>query len=253
MSIQLENMVPEYYVNKSRDFQLLCSTMDIFLGATEEKSKKILNNWSIETLDESLLPLMARKLGLSISDYIPPKILRNLCKIYPKALKYKGTLQAIRDLAYAVFSAYQEVYQLTVTPTDADKNCILISSDAVSGDEQYLDLVLPNIVPAGVTWQYSLGLTVKRPVITTPVASCEIYRLRGVGGTISRVMRGVPAESPDDVDISNANWSTSLSNKESTDSPPHPYSRVGFAQITNSIKNVGSVYIDKTIKNNTNQ
>ena len=127
MSIQLENMVPEYYVDRSRDFQLLCRTLNIFLGASEQQSKKMVNNWDVETLDESLLPLLARKLGFFVNEYIPPKILRNICKSWPRILRYKGTLQAVREAAYAVFSAYQEIYSLNVSFKKKDSNSFVIT------------------------------------------------------------------------------------------------------------------------------
>lgn len=249
MSVQLENMVPEYYVNRSRDFQLLCRTLNVFLGASEEQSRKIVNNWDIDTLDESLLPLMARKLGFLGNDYTPPKILRNICKAWPRILRYKGTLQAVREAAYAVFSAYQEIYSLEVAKKEGDSSTIVIISSASQGDEYYLDLILPYIVPAGMAWEYILGLVRKTAVQTSYSPKNEIYRIRGVGGTISRVMGGVP-NGLGAVDKSGMKWSESLPNPKDpkgTSYPPHPYSRVGFAQITNSINNVGTVYRDKTI------
>lgn len=247
MSVQLENMVPEYYVNRSRDFQLLCRTLNVFLGASEEQSRKIVNNWDIETLDESLLPLMARKLGFLGNDYIPPKILRNICKAWPRILRYKGTVQAVREAAYAVFSAYQEIYSLEVAKKEGDPSTIVIISSASQGDEYYLDLILPYIVPAGMAWEYILGLVRKTAVQTSYSPKNEIYRIRGVGGTISRVMGGISLSSLGTVAESDVEWSKSLPNTEGSSAPPHPYSRVGFAQIANSKENVGTIYRDKTI------
>lgn len=56
--------------------------------------------------------------------YIPPAILRNICKSYPRILKYKGTQQAVREAAYAVLSAHQEVTSLAVVyqPTSEVEN-----------------------------------------------------------------------------------------------------------------------------------
>lgn len=254
MSIQLENMVPEYYIDRSRDFQLLCRTLNIFLGASEQQSKKMVNNWDVETLDESLLPLLARKLGFFVNEYIPPKILRNICKSWPRILRYKGTLQAVREAAYAVFSAYQEIYSLNVSFKKKDSNSfvITITSSASQGDEYYLDLILPYIVPAGMGWEYVLGIVKKDNIKTSYALQHLIYRLRGVGGTISRVMGNISADGLGTVDNeSDAEWSDSLPNPEGSSPPPHPYSRVGFAQITNSKENVGTVYRDRNITNRT--
>ena len=89
--LHLENKTPEYFSEKSRDFQLLCRILNIFLNSSVEQGRKIVGNWSIATLDESLLALMARRLGFMEGSYIPPAILRNICKSYPRILKYTGT------------------------------------------------------------------------------------------------------------------------------------------------------------------
>lgn len=243
MSVQLENMVPEYYVDRSRDFQLLCRCLNIFLGASEENSKKIITNWSVDTLDESLLPLMARKLGFLADSYIPPKILRNICKAYPHIIKYKGTLQAVREAAYAVFSAYQEVYSLNVSlSSDATTPYnLVITSNASQGDEQYLDLILPFIVPAGMTWSYVLGLSNRPQYISSVTPEVYITRLRGYGIAISKVMRGAGKEKPS---TETKDWTE---NFNSTDEKSiEQYSRVGFAQISSKVTN-GFIVLDKEL------
>lgn len=199
--LHLENKTPEYFSETSRDFQLLCRVLNIFLNSSVEQERKIVGNWSIETLDESLLALMARKLGFMEGSYIPPAILRNICKSYPRILKYKGTQQAVREAAYAVLSAHQEVTALNViysTSTQGSDNkyysdpYIHIECNVTSGDEIYLEKLYPYILPAGVRYDYTLNITRSYGSGTKMVSPITISRTRGWGGAVSQVVGTAP-------------------------------------------------------------
>lgn len=199
--LHLENKTPEYFSEKSRDFQLLCRILNIFLNSSMEQGRKIVGNWSIETLDESLLALMARKLGFMEGSYIPPAILRNICKSYPRILKYKGTQQAVREAAYAVLSAHQEVTALNViysALTQGSDNkyysdpYIHVECNVTSGDEVYLEKLYPYILPAGVRYDYTLNITRSYGSGTKLTSPVTISRTRGWGSAISRIIGSKP-------------------------------------------------------------
>ena len=200
--LHLENKTPEYFSENSRDFQLLCRVLNIFLNSSVEQGRKVAGDWSIETLDESLLALMARKLGFMESSYIPPAILRNICKSYPRILKYKGTQQAVREAAYAVLSAHQEVTALNViySPktlksdnTSESDPYIHVECNVTSGDEAYLEKLYPYILPAGVRYDYTLNITRSYGGSGTKLVSpVTIGRVRGWGGAISRIIGSKP-------------------------------------------------------------
>lgn len=199
--LHLENKTPEYFSEKSRDFQLLCRILNIFLNSSVEQGRKIAGNWSITTLDESLLALMARKLGFMEGSYIPPAILRNICKSYPRILKYKGTQQAVREAAYAVLSAHQEVTALNVvySPKTAGQNntyypdpYIHVECNVTSGDEVYLEKLYPYILPAGVRYDYTLNITRSYGSGTKLAFPVTIGRVRGWGSAVSRIIGSEP-------------------------------------------------------------
>ena len=196
--IKFEERLPDYYVNNSRDFQLLCRIFDIFLGGCFEDAEKIQRSWSIETLPENLLPLYARRLGLILDRYVPPAILRNICRSYPSICRHKGTLQAVREAAYAVFSANQEVTFLEVRydsgpdPKTQDPRIQIKSNIHSSEDQQYLEMLYPYILPAGVKCVCVLNIAAQVLAETVLLPTSTIYRYRAVGVYVSKVLDGVP-------------------------------------------------------------
>lgn len=250
MSFRLEDKVPEIYVEKSRDFQLLCRILDIFLGSCQEKVQKIHGNWSVDTVDESLLPLLVRRLGFTDRGYIPPNILRNICRSYPKIIRNKGTLQAVREAAYAVLSANQEVTALEVSATNKDSTgvdvySIALVSNVASGDEQYLERLLPSILPAGMAYKLILNVVASYATETKIKPATQIIRVRGRGASISKIVGAKPGDNefvPKPDDEGTGEWDIV---PEGIDHKEHPemvkvYSRVNVGLV------VGNKFIEKS-------
>lgn len=219
MSFRLEDNVPEVYVEKSRDFQLLCRILNIFLAAAIEESAKIPGNWDLDSLDERLLPLAARKLGLVESSYFPPKILRNICKSWNHIVRNKGTERAVREAAYAVLSANQDITELEVSRTATDQiyeqgsggiTVRLTASTSSIEDLVYLEKLLPYILPAGVGLASMINITHEVELKTPPISSIiEVIRHRGVGAAISKVVAKGVAEGENNTYVV-GDWSKSL-------------------------------------------
>ncbi len=253
--LHLENKTPEYFSENSRDFQLLCRVLNIFLNSSVEQGRKIVGNWSIETLDESLLALMARKLGFMEGSYIPPAILRNICKSYPRILKYKGTQQAVREAAYAVLSAHQEVTALNVIYSASTQESdgkyhsdpyIHIECNVTSGDEVYLEKLYPYILPAGVRYDYTLNITRSYGSGTKLSSPVTIGRTRGWGSAISRIVGSKPDSNSEGPDKSNLQgWDSALSPNMS-----RVYSKVNVGLIVGQgaqLINKNAAVVDKDI------
>lgn len=193
MFLQLEHNTPEIYPEESRDFQLLCRILNIFLNALIEKSSKLPYDTSIDTLDEDLLFVMARRLGFTTHKYFPAIILKNICENFPYLIKHKGTKDAIQKAAYTVLSANQDVVYLDVE-VDTNNLKINILSNASAMDLEYLDELLTFVVPAGMLWEYVPSI---REEITYRGAVENLSgggrtgrsRLRGVGESVSRIVK----------------------------------------------------------------
>ncbi len=261
MSFRLEDNVPEVYVEKSRDFQLLCRILNIFLTAAIEESAKIPGNWDLDSLDEWLLPLAARKLGLIENSYFPPKILRNICKSWNHIIRNKGTERAVREAAYAVFSVNQDIVTLEVSRTATDQiyeqgsGGITVRLTASTGsieDLAYLEKLLPYILPAGVGLASTINITHENHLKTPPISSIvEIIRHRGVGAAISKVVAGGVVEGENST-YAIGDWSKSL--KQIQQGLPKEVSitssKVNVSVVVPGVMNGTSVYVkDPEISN----
>ena len=189
MFLQLEQNTPEIYNEKSRDFQLLCRILNIYLNALIEQSNKIIYNTDTDTLDERLLYLRARKLGFTTHKYFPPSILRNICENFPSLIRRKGTRQAILDAVYTILSANNLVTLLSIGE-DNQTDPYLINVISNVGDEEieYISELLSFIIPAGVLWTYTAGVNQEISYKLTPELVDAVVRFRGIGNTIARIM-----------------------------------------------------------------
>lgn len=208
MTFRLENNVPEYYPERSRDFQLLCRVLDVFLASSMEKAAHMVGNWEVEQIDESLLPLLARKLGCVEGSYFPPKILRNLCKAYPSILRWKGTERSLRELAYAVLSADQTVSKLDISGESHSDNIYwyILSNAQSTGDELYINKLLPYVLPAGVEVRTTLGVSRSHRPITSMTPVSSVSRIRHNLAATSQVVIGAG----DLTDLYEGSWSGAL-------------------------------------------
>lgn len=193
MLLQLEHNTPEIYSEESRDFQLLCRILNIFLNALIEKTNKIVYDTSTDTLDENLLFLMARRLGFTTHKYFPATILKNICENFPYLINHKGTKDAIEKAAYTVLSANQDVVYLEVK-MEPSLHSINIQSNASYEDLEYLNELLTFIVPAGVQWKYVsklLSEVIYKGTIENLSGGGRAgrSRLRGIGESVSRIIK----------------------------------------------------------------
>lgn len=256
MAFKLENNVPEYYPERSRDFQLLCRVLNISLAASMEQVAHMIDSWEVGQADERLLPLIAHKLGCVEGSYFPPKILRSLCRSYPSILRWKGTEKALKELAYAVLSANQTVSKLDISSESHSSGIYwhIISDAQSTGDELYISKLLPYILPAGIEVRTTLGITrsYKSTTQMTPVSS--VYRIRHNLAATSQVA-GVEKELPT---LYEGSWSEALENynaggDESTDIKDIcvVYSRVGVGTVVgNNINTKKKVVKDSPLEVN---
>lgn len=239
MAFKLETNVPEYYPETSRDFQLLCRILDIYLSALIERAAQMSGNWGVEGLSDKLLPLMAHKLGYLEGSYIPPRVLRNICRVYPTALKHKGTLEAVRELAHAVLSADQPVNSLEVSAaidSSGLPQVFVVADTASTGLDLYLTSIISQVLPAGVELRTRLGLSLLQSVATTLQPVSSVYRIRHNLAATSQV--GNKPETVPEPAEGKTDWNTALSELgEADDSLKIAYSRVGVGTVVGSTIN----------------
>lgn len=93
--LRLQNNVPEAYINKSRDFQMLCRTYDCLLNSVKFDIDSIKEISDTTLCNSSLLELLQTKLGFFTSKDINDVDLRYVLKAFPWLIKNKGSLYAL--------------------------------------------------------------------------------------------------------------------------------------------------------------
>lgn len=186
---RLQDNVPNYYVDESRDFQLLCRVIDVILKGRMANAGYIPYQLDLDRCSESLLYAIAYMQGFTTKVYIPPNVLRNILKVFPYCIKHKGTEEAIRLAAQAVLSVDRLLYLIQIqtatnTGLAGTSYRIILTCNAQSAYIPYLREVMSFIVPAGWEIIYQPLNTIVRRATSKIDAKNAFARLSGITGRI---------------------------------------------------------------------
>lgn len=152
--------VPVIYPEKSRDFQFLCTLVDLFINSTRGNASKMALQISPQFCDERLLPLLAIRKGFFTNEYLPSKVQRSILSVFSIIQKSKGSKESIELAARAALKDYPYVSSITVNvinkETDQDVYTVVIScscSEWFSIDERYIREVMKYTLPTGYLLQ----------------------------------------------------------------------------------------------------
>ena len=233
MEFQLENNVPNIYTEVSRDFQLFCKIFDIYLGANLNRACTVPYILDVDKCDESLLYALADMQGFVTDKYIPPNVLRNICKVFPFCIKRKGTKEAIEVMSQAVLSTDRLVYRVSVDlvreEIDEKRNSkavykIYIQCNTTQiGYIPYLKEALRFIIPAGWDIYFKLKFPIEYNLYTPLIINAPI-KTTVLSGITGKVMGERPLEYDGDRRFENLeNTYNEINNRM--------YSRVSLAKI----------------------
>lgn len=203
MQFRLEDNVPGVYTDRSRDFQLLCRIIDIYLCGSINRTANMRNQLDLDNCSEDLLWAIAYMQGFTTKKFVPPAVLRNICKVFPYCIKRKGTAEAVRVAAYAVLSVDRLVSGIDVTPihggaehdptSTQEPYTIYIECNVQSTYQspyiQYLDELLTFLLPTGFAPVYSVITRTSKTPSDRAVTSHTVSYLSGITG---KVMHGTP-------------------------------------------------------------
>lgn len=233
MEFQLENNVPNIYTEVSRDFQLFCKIFDIYLGANLNRACTVPYILDVDKCDESLLYALANMQGFVTDKYIPPNVLRGICKVFPFCIKRKGTKEAIEVMSQAVLSTDRLVYRVSVDlvreEIDEKRNSkavykIYIQCNTTQiGYIPYLKEALRFIIPAGWDVYFKLKFPIEYNLYTPLIINAPI-KTTVLSGIPGKVMGEQPLEYDGDRRFNNLDSSYTLLNNRM-------YSRVSLAKI----------------------
>lgn len=203
MEFRLENNVPNIYTEVSRDFQLFCKIFNVYLGANLNRAYTVPYILDVDKCDESLLYALANMQGFVTDKYIPPNVLRSICKVFPFCIKRKGTKEAIEVMSQAVLSTDRLVYRVSVDlvreEIDESRNSkavykIYIQCNTTQiGYIPYLKEALRFIIPAGWDVYFKLKFPIEYNLYTPLIINAPI-KTTTLSGITGKVMGEKPLE-----------------------------------------------------------
>ena len=148
-----EDKVPEYYVNQSRDFQLLCLLLDLVENhiTCGTLASDMIDD--VTKVKDKLLNLFGSKLGFITKYPLSTDYLREIYKFFSKSDKYKGTSATLIDMQYLInqFSNVTDC-KITNASEDGDEYKVTYYADVLI-NENMLYSLMRYLLPAG----YNLG------------------------------------------------------------------------------------------------
>ena len=173
--IRTQNKVPDYYIEKSRDFQVFCRILDFLFNSTKYNSESILKLTDTERAKNTVLPLIGDKFGIYDKDAYS---MREMLDALPCALQNKGSLHAVLTIINSFLDSMDVFDYVTVynakNKASADEISailnrevkqyslvIILSSYPNLTNLKILDTYLKMIVPTGVFIDYSFGYSKK--------------------------------------------------------------------------------------------
>ena len=146
---RFEDHMPEYWENESRDFQLLTRLNDLVFMGQRADIATIQNLNSSKKCKNSLLPILAKKVGFFTDKDIEDDVLRNIIGAFRLAVKHKGTKKGILYAVTAILKAEKSTGQPEIIINKDNTHTIEIFTPVKLVNEVALREFLKYIVPAG--------------------------------------------------------------------------------------------------------
>lgn len=102
---RLQNNVPQVYVDKSRDFQMMCRVLDTLHGSVMYDITTMQNLTNPMKINDSMLRLYATKVGFFTNVSIDSEILRYIVSAFPYIVKNKGNIRGIKRAVATILRA----------------------------------------------------------------------------------------------------------------------------------------------------
>ena len=150
--LKIKNNVPDVYVRKSRDFQLLCNTFDCMNMAVKFDIDSIDNLTNTTQCNENTLSLLQNKLGFFSNLNLTGKDLRTILKSFPYLIRNKGTMTGIKQ-AIQLF--------LKVIDTDRATNIEIVNNKT---SRTALDYNITDVL-------YVIHINIKNNIVDTTILS----------------------------------------------------------------------------------
>lgn len=170
--IRCQEMVPDFYIEKSRDFQVLCRIYDYALNSLKYNIDSVQNLTDTRCIKDTVLPLLGDKLGIYDKEAYSN---RQMLDALPIAIKYKGSLKSINILLNAFLDS-MDVFDNAVALHSKDEESaaeisailkrsikpfsivIILSTFPNLTNLHVLDTYLKMVIPSGLIVEYMFGV-----------------------------------------------------------------------------------------------
>ena len=170
--LRFQEMVPDYYIEKSRDFQVLCRLYDFTLNAVKYNIDSMSTITDTRAAKDTVLPLIGDKFGIYDKEAYSN---RYLLEALPIALKYKGSLKAVNILINAFLDS-EEIFEYVTAFISKDEESAEEISEILRRDVKPYTIVIfisdyPNmtnlhilneylkmVIPSGMIVEYMFGI-----------------------------------------------------------------------------------------------
>lgn len=169
--IRTQEKVPDYYIEKSRDFQILCRIEDFLLNSVKYNTDSMLNITDTRQAKNTILPLIGDKFGIYDKEAYSN---RHLLDALPSALKNKGSLQSVVTLVNAFLDSMDVFDYATIYNSKDEESAkeisgilnrdirtysivIVLSSFPSLTKLRVLDTYIKMVIPTGLIVQYAFG------------------------------------------------------------------------------------------------
>lgn len=208
-----QNNVPQYYIDKSRDFQLIGRLLDLIVNDIKFDIDSICNILDPLEARDNLLVLLAERVGYFPEFEINSEVLRYVISAFPYIMKKKGSIRSFEEAANAVLKAEShaeaarsvEIIVIQKQPNLAYKNTV--DSDGNTkvkydpNEEYIVQIILPTkvkhlkvlediltyIIPAGMMYSIIYQGDSPDPVTTSGKPDNATYITKIAGANRSNI------------------------------------------------------------------
>ena len=164
--IKFQDLTPEVYYKRSRDFQYIGRLFDLVLNNAKMNTDIISSLPLNPDMDPRLLDLLALTLGFKSKHEYNTKQLAALCSIFPFVLRNKGSKLAIEMACNALLNAEGITKEASIEVSNQTVSIFLPSE---LSDLNLLKDLLNYILPAGMSCSLVQEATLVPPSSTTLV------------------------------------------------------------------------------------
>lgn len=171
--IKTQNLTPEIYYKKSRDFQLLGRICDFVFNYLKNTNHAVENNIISDVFDYKLINLVACTLGFKkMHDYDSVQ-LKAFCTAFSSILRNKGNLKSI-EMILNILANEQNIKDNIEVTYDSDLCELQVWVPESLKELSLFEDTLDYILPAGISYIIVRGTLKKQTQITYQKATTKI-------------------------------------------------------------------------------